>query len=91
MADISTFVGRDVWGNKAVSWGTYTDAGAGAGGTINTKLHMCEKIFLQPTLAAVSADASVVNATLPVAGASVTIVCDASEAGLWLAWGDSFA
>ena len=90
MADISSFVGRAVWGNECVTWGTYTDAGAGAGGDLNTKLHRCNKIFLQPYGSSVATNASVVNETLPVDGSAVTIVCDASQTGLWLAVGDSF-
>lgn len=90
MADISTFVGRAVFGNKCVTWGTYTDGGEGAGGDINTKLHRCEQIILQPTGAAVSTNAPVVNETLPVDGSAVTIVCDASQVGQWLAFGDMF-
>jgi len=91
MADISTFVGRTVEGNRCKTWGTYTDAGAGAGGDINTRLHMCEEMFLQPYGAAVATNASVVNETLPVAGNAVTIVCDASQSGQWTAYGDAFA
>ena len=90
MADISTFVGRSVWGNECVTWGTYTDAGAGAGGDINTKLHRCNKIFIQPYGSAVATNASVVNETFPTAGSAVAMVCDASQTGLWLAIGDSF-
>jgi hypothetical protein len=91
MADISTFVGRSVWGNEVMTWGTYTDAGGGAGGDINTKIHLCNKILLQPYGNAVATNASVVNETLPVDGSAVSIVCDASQSGLWVAFGDSFA
>ena len=91
MADISTFVGRSVAGNECMTWGTYTDAGAGAGGDVNTRLRMCNKFFLQPYGAAVASNASVVNETFPVAGSAIAIVCDASQTGLWIAWGDSFA
>ncbi len=89
MADISTFVDSGVLGNKCMTWGTYTDAGAGAGGDINTHLHLCEILILQPKGSAVATNASVVNETLPVAGDAVTIVCDASQEGQWVAIGDA--
>lgn len=91
MADISTFVGRSVVGSECMTWGTYTDAGAGAGGDLNTKLHRCTRILLQPYGSSVASNASVVNETLPIAGSAVTIVCDASQSGLWVAFGDAFA
>lgn len=91
MADISTFVGRSVWGNECVTWGTYTDAGAGAGGDINTKLHRCNKIFFQPYGSSVATNATVVNETFPTDGSAVAMVCDASQTGLWIAMGDAFA
>ncbi|MFA5378010.1 MAG: hypothetical protein WC455_19825 [Dehalococcoidia bacterium] len=90
MADISTFVGRAVVGNECMTWGTYTDAGAGAGGDLNTKLHRCTKIFIQPYGSSVASNASVVNETLPTDGSAVAIVCDASQSGLWIAFGDMF-
>lgn len=88
MADISTFVGRAVWGNECVTWGTYQDAGSG--GEINTRLHVCNKIILQPYGSAVATNASVINETLPVDGKTVKMKCDSSQQGLWIAWGDSF-
>lgn len=91
MADISTFVGRAVWGNECVTWGTYNDSAPAGGGDINTKLHRCTKIFIQPYGSSVATNATVVNETLPVDGSAVTIVCDNSQTGLWIAWGDSFA
>ncbi len=90
MADISTFVGRSVWGNECMTWGTYTYS-AGTGDTINTKLHMCNKIFTQPYGSSVGSDATVINETFPVAGNAIDIVALSGETGLWIAWGDSFA
>lgn len=90
MADISTFVGRAVVGNECMTWGTYTDAGAGAGGDINTRMGMCSKIVLQPYGTTVATNASVVNETFPTAGNAVAMVCDASQTGMWIAWGDRF-
>ena len=91
MSIASTFTGRSIWGNECMTWGTYTDSGAATEDNINTKLHVCARMILQPTGAAVSASAPVVNETLPVAGSAVTIRTVASEVGQWTAWGDSFA
>jgi len=91
MSIASTFVGRSVMGNECMTWGTYTDSGAATEGNIDTKLHLCTRMFLQPHGATVSTNASVINETLPVAGSAVTIRCDASQTGMWYAWGDMFA
>lgn len=91
MAMTSAITGRDTWGSKAVTWGTFTNGGADEGGDIATGLHSCEAIFLQHGKSAVIANAPVVNETLPVAGSAVTIVTDAGEDGTWLAIGDAFA
>jgi hypothetical protein len=87
----STLIGRSVWGNKAVTFGTYQDLNSDGGGDINTGLNQCEKILLQPFGGAVTGNASAINETLPVAGSAVTIVCDAAQTGTWFAIGDSFA
>ena len=91
MADISTFVGRAVVGNECCTWGTYSDAAPAGTGEINTKLHICNRIFIQPYGATVATNATTVDETLPMAGSAITIVCDNSQVGLWIAWGDSFA
>lgn len=91
MADISTFIGRAVAGNECVTWGTYTDAGAGAGGDINTRMHRCHRMVLQSYGSSVAGNASVVNETFPTDGSAVAMICDASQTGLWMAWGDMFA
>jgi hypothetical protein len=91
MSISSTFTGRSVWGNECVTFGTYTDSGAATEDNIDTKLHVCTRMFLQPTGAAVSASAPVINETFPVAGSAVTIRTVASETGQWTAFGDSFA
>ena len=91
MAFASALVGRDVWGSKCVTWGTFTNGGGETGGDIDTKLHMCEAIFLQYGKSAVIANAPVVNETLPIAGSAVTVVNDDGEDGTWLAIGDAFA
>lgn len=91
MSITDTFVGRSVMGNECMTWGTYTDSGAATEDDINTKLHLCTRMFLQPYGSAVAASAAVVNETLPVDGSAVTIRTIASQSGVWMAWGDSFA
>jgi hypothetical protein len=91
MAITSALVGRSIIGNKALTWGTYTDSGAGTGDDVDTKLHLCELFFIQPCGSSVAGNASVVNETLPVAGSAVTMRTDASQAGIWIAIGDMFA
>jgi hypothetical protein len=87
MSITTAALGETVWGNKRVRWGTYTESGAG-GGDISTGLHTCEGILLQPYGSSVTGNESVVDETLPVAGSAVTIACDASQVGLWIAFGD---
>jgi hypothetical protein len=91
MSITSTFVDRAVIGNEVCTWGTYTDSGAATEDNIDTKIHVVSRMFLQPTGASVSTNAPVINETFPVAGSAVTIRCDASQVGLWIAYGDSFA
>lgn len=91
MSISSTFTDRAVIGNKCVTWGTYTDSGAGTADDINTKLHLCEMFIIQPKGSSVATNASVVNETLPVAGSAVTMRTDASQSGWWIAIGDAFA
>jgi hypothetical protein len=88
MSISSSFVGRAVVGNEVCTWGTYTDSGAATADDINTKIHLVSRIFLQPTGATVSTNAPVVNETLPTDGSAVNIRCDASQVGLWIAYGD---
>lgn len=91
MSFASAIVGRDTWGNKAVTWGTFTNGAGDAGGDIATGLHLCEAIFLQHGKNAVITNAPVVNETLPVAGSAVTVVTDTGDDGYWLAIGDMFS
>ncbi len=88
MAFTSTKTGETVWGDKRVTWGTYTNSvGSGTGGNIDTGLVMCEMLTIIPSYSAVAANAPVVNETFPVAGSAVTIVTDAVMNGYWLAFG----
>ena len=73
-------------GNKRVHFGTWTTDTTG--GDIDTGLAQCEGMVLQTSGAAVSADQSAVNETLPVAGSAVTIVCTSGADGYWIAWGN---
>lgn len=85
MAFTSVISGRAKMANKNVTWGTWdTDT---TGGDINTGLTMCDFIVLQTSGAAVSADQSSVNETLPVAGNAITIVCTSGADGYWWAMG----
>ena len=91
MSIADTFVGRSVIGNECMTWGTYTDSGAATEDDIDTKLHLCTRMILQPYGTTVATNASVINETFPVAGSAVTIRTDASQVGLWIAFGDAFA
>ena len=72
--------------NKAVTWGTF-DANSVTSGDIDTGLRQVDFMTLQ-TGAAVSADQSAVNETLPTAGSAVAIACTSGIAGFWMAFGD---
>jgi hypothetical protein len=82
---------KTIWGNKAVTMGTYASSAGAVGGNIDTGLRVCEFIKLTPNSGTVIANASTVNATLPIAGSAVAIVSDANESGYWLAFGDALA
>ena len=83
----SVILGTSVWGDKKVSWGTFTPAGGSTGGDINTGLKICEQIELQYTGSSASTDVPVPNETFPFDGSAVTIVTVADTAGIWFAWG----
>ena len=91
MSITNALVGRSVLGNKALTWGTYTDSSAGTEDDIDTKLHLCELLFLIPYGSAAITDAGAVNETLPVAGSAVTVIVKASQSGIWVAIGDMLA
>uniref|UniRef100_A0A6M3KNZ7 Uncharacterized protein n=1 Tax=viral metagenome TaxID=1070528 RepID=A0A6M3KNZ7_9ZZZZ len=89
MAEVSTFVGRDVWGSKCMTYGTWT-AGAVTTGEIDTKLHRCEQLLLQPNNNTSPAEQCQVSSTLPIAGSAVGIVITSNVDGYWMALGDAF-
>lgn len=89
MALSSSKLGESIFGNKRVTWGTYTDDGS-AGGDINTGLSRCDFIVLQPSGNAVETNAPSVNETFAANGfdgSAVTVVVDASSTGAWFAFG----
>lgn len=85
MAFTSAVTGRSKIATKNVTWGTWTTDTTG--GDIDTGLTVCDFISLQTSGAAVSADQSSVNETLPIAGSAVTIVCTSGADGYWWAMG----
>ena len=87
MAFSSTILGRTVFGNKVVTWGTFTNGASDTGGDIDTGLKVCEFIVLQHKGSSVVSDVPVVNETLPCDGSAVTIVTAAGEDGYWFAFG----
>jgi hypothetical protein len=91
MAFTDAITGRDVWGSKAIVYGTYVSDGGSTGGDIDTGLHRCEFIKLTPKGSSVVASHPVVDETLPVAGSAVTIKTTANESGYWYALGDALA
>lgn len=89
MAFTSTILSRTVFGNKVVSYGTYTSTGGSTGGNIDTGINVVEMMLLTPKGTSVGTNESVVNETYPVAGSAVTIVTDSNQAGYWFAIGTS--
>ena len=87
MAFASAITYYGVRGNKKVRKGTYTNGGGDTGGDIDTGLTVCTDLILTPTGSSVNTNAPVVNETLPIAGAAVTIVTDDGADGIWEAEG----
>lgn len=86
MAFSSTITESTTFGNKKVTFGTFTTSSTETGGDINTGLAMCEFIKLN-YLTSAGATCPMVNETLPVAGSAVTVVHAASADGYWWAFG----
>ena len=87
MAFAYTVEKQTTFGDRNVSYGTFTSTSGSTGGDIVTSLKRVDNISLQITGAAVEANAPSVNETLPLASGSVTIVTDADAAGTWFAIG----
>lgn len=88
MAFGSTIDGGSVFGNKRIAWGTFTSDTGSTGGDIDTGLKLAESIMLQVKSTAIQvAGGPVVNETLPIDGAAITIVTVADAVGYWFAFG----
>jgi hypothetical protein len=79
-------------GSKAVTRGTYTNAGGDTGGDIDTGLTICTAMFLTEKGSTASTDVPVVNATFPttgegISGAAIAIVTQDGVDGYWEAEG----
>ena len=84
MSFSSNITQKTVFGNKVVSYGTYTSGGT-TGGDIDTGVKVCELLLLQPKGGVASTSA--VNETLPMDGSAVTVVIASGVDGYWLAIG----
>lgn len=82
---------NEVFGGRRVSYGTFTNSGGSVGGSIVPGLSHISQFIIQEVAAAVVANASVVNAALPLSGSALTlavpIVTDANVNGNWFAFG----
>jgi hypothetical protein len=86
MAFASVVTHKTVFGNKRIHFGTF-DAASVAGGDVDTGLRRCEHISFTHKGSAVQANAPAVNESTPCAGSAVTMVCDSSAVGYWMAVG----
>jgi len=70
-------------------FGTYSNVGGTTGGDVKTGLKTVLAFLILPGGAAVGTGQSAVNETLPLsnAGGIVTIVTNATETGVWMAFG----
>ena len=87
MTIASVITKTGVMGAYKVAWGTFTVSGGATGGNIDTGLTLVHSMYLQTGGAAVSADQSSINETLPCDGSAVTIVTTANTVGTWFAIG----
>lgn len=72
-----------------MTYGTWTTDTTG--GDIDTGLHSCETLLLQPNSNVSPTEQCQIDETLPVAGSAVTIVVTTGVDGYFCAAGDSFA
>jgi hypothetical protein len=87
MAFSSEIKGYGKSGDKATTWGTFTNGSSDTGGDINTGLVICESISIEFTGSAAVADAVAINESFPCSGSAVTIVTTADAVGIWRAIG----
>ena len=90
MAFASVISGRTVFGNKRMSWGTYTNT-TSTGGDIDTGLGVCDFLKLQTKGGATSTlGPSILVDLLPKDGGVVTIETNGgTDKGYWWAFGNS--
>lgn len=74
-------------GNVRGVIGTYTDSSAGTADDIDTGLTLCYAIFFCEKASGVSDNVPTANETFPCNGHAVTMICDASQTGHYLAIG----
>lgn len=86
MAMTSVKLGESVFGNKRVTWGSWS--GTGTTVEIKTGLAHTEFIGLQMKDSSAVADEPAVNETLPKAG-DITVVMTSGKSGYWWAFGDA--
>ena len=86
MSFSAAVIGKTVFGNKRVHWGTYGGASQ-TGGDIDTGLRSVEHMQLTNKGSAVDTGWAAVNESMPCAGSAVTIVNDSAAGGYWLAIG----
>lgn len=84
------YVQSTVFGDKKVVYGTYVNDSGSTGGEIVTGLTRVEFFVMQAKGAAVSANQSVINETLPLVSAtgSLTVINNANETGYYIAIGN---
>jgi len=87
MAFTSTVLKQTVFGDLRVVAGTYVNTSGSTGGDIATGLTVVGLVTLQPYGAAVGS-APFVNETLgAIPATACTIVTNANESGIWMAYG----
>ena len=89
MGFVSTITGTTVFGNKAVTWGTF-DGGSATYGDIDTGLRICEHIDLTIKKGTAAALALAVVETMPYDGSAISIRTGADIDGYWWAFGDIY-
>jgi len=87
MAFSSAITGVSRWGNKIITFGTFTTSSTETGGDIDTGLNICEFIKLDYSGSGAGATVPSVNETLPYNGHAITVVHAASADGYWWAIG----
>jgi hypothetical protein len=87
MAITTVVIGKTVYGNKKVHYGTYTLSGAATTGDIETELDQVHGGMVGALGALIVADAPTIDETFPLADGDVTIIGTANSSGCWVAVG----